>query len=202
MFSLCHLDDLELSTRQNSVLYLSFLPRIYGTSCFKPSPTEISLMNEFSPECYSPLGVFRELLLTSSLKSPCSIALSTPLTELSDVSLTQYLSILMLTIALEGYFFFLAFSLNKTPLKKLLLQGTSSVVLCNGISHPFVYFIFPAIGVTSSLSYLQVLISAEIFAPLIEALVLMKIWKIPGRIVWPCLITANLISWWVGIYLI
>ena len=158
-------------------------------------------MNSFSPECYSPLGIFRELLLTPSLESPCSIALSTPLTELSDVSLGQYLSILMLTIALESCFFFLAFYLNKTPFKKLLLQGTSSTLLCNGISHPFVYFVFPAMGVAYQLSYLHVLMGAEIFAPLIEALVLIKIWNLPGRIAWPCLIVANLTSWWIGIYL-
>jgi hypothetical protein len=154
-----------------------------------------------SPQCYSPLGVIRELLLIPHQDSSCSLLLQSPLTELSETSLQHYLTILLLTIALELSFFLLPFYLSHFPVKKTLLHGSLAALLCNLISHPFVYFIFPLLGMKSHLSYLSVLISAELFAPTLEILILISIWRLPRRSVIPSLITANLTSWWIGIYL-
>jgi hypothetical protein len=51
------------------------------------------------------------------------------------------------------------------------------------------------------LNYFTTLSISETFAPVIEAVALHKIWKIPLNQSFLWMILANLFSWWLGIYL-
>ncbi|NBU20570.1 hypothetical protein EBS43_04005, partial [bacterium] len=61
---------------------------------------------------------------------------------------------------------------------------------------------FPALAVTCEMTYMDMLIRAEIFAPLLEAIVFFRIWKLNQPLSLASIVAANLTSWGVGIYLI
>lgn len=157
-------------------------------------------------DCYTPLGLARFLFALDSLNPGCSEILTT-LSSPTSVSPVHYLEIFLLTCGLELPFYFvvflLALVLSKAPLKpglpQLLKKSVFSTVICNLVSHPAVYFLFPALASRLKLPYYQLLIGAECFAPLSEIFVMTRLWKVPLLQTATLLTLANLISWWVGI---
>ena len=110
-------------------------------------------------------------------------------------SFLEYLPFFLKTFVLELpiYFLFLR-TLKNVPV--ILKMNT----VLNLATHPVVFFIIPLILTQLNATYLHYLVVAEIFAPLVEALVLFKVYKISlGRAVLAAL-CANLFSWSVGIY--
>ena len=117
----------------------------------------------------------------------------TTLTE--PFSFTEYLPFFLKTFALELpiYFLFLQTLKNIPTVLKI------NAVL-NLATHPIVFFVIPIILAYLGATYLHYLAVAEIFAPLIEALILFRIYKLSlGRSL-TAAICANLFSWSVGIY--
>ena len=117
----------------------------------------------------------------------------TTLTE--PFSFLEYLPFFLKTFVLELpiYFLFLR-TLKNVPV--ILKVNT----VLNLATHPVVFFTIPLILTQLNATYLHYLVVAEIFAPLVEALVLFKVYKISlGRAVLAAL-CANLFSWSVGIY--
>ena len=95
----------------------------------------------------------------------------TTLTE--PFSFLEYLPFFLKTFVLELpiYFLFLR-TLKNVPV--ILKMNT----VLNLATHPVVFFIIPLILTQLNATYLHYLVVAEIFAPLVEALVLFKVYKI------------------------
>jgi hypothetical protein len=158
--------------------------------------------------CYSPWGLVHYYL--SSLSDPtlgsticpiiCKEALETMSEIPPNVTLGAYLVIFGLTCLLESPFYFWTVRDKQQKGKALLKSGLGSVLLCNLATHPAVYFLFPLFGANFALRYVDVLMLAEIFAPIVEALVLILVWKISWKRAFIGMVAANLFSWWVGIY--
>ena len=152
--------------------------------------------------CYSPLNILLELIGHTQEPSLCSSLLHTPMSELTPITLIEYLKTLGLTLFLEFFFFLIPFIFHGYTLREILKKGFQSAFLCNILSHPIIYFIFPALAVTCEMTYIDMLIRAEIFAPLLEAIVFFRIWKLNQPLSLASIVAANLTSWGVGIYLI
>ncbi len=148
--------------------------------------------------CYSPLGLARYYFFYNSQNTICQEALEYLSSAPDSVSLKSYLMTFGMTCLLESPFYFFA-NFRKV---KWIKKGMSSVLLCNLSTHPAIYFLFPLIGGKLFLQYSHVLLAAEIFAPVAEALLLTWIWKIHWRWSLFWMVSANLFSWWVGIYLV
>ena len=161
-------------------------------------------MTSLPSSCYSPLSVFAELtaLYTQPDSTLCSTLLNAPISELSPVTPSEYLTTLGLTLSLELVFFLIPFIVHQESAKNTLKKGFQSALLCNLISHPIVYFAFPSLALSYEMTYLGMLIRAELFAPLIETLVFLRFWKLNPMISLICIVVANLTSWGIGIFLI
>lgn len=117
----------------------------------------------------------------------------TTLTE--PFSIFEYLPYFLKTFALELpiYYLFLRNLKNIPTILKI-----NSIV--NLATHPIVFYIIPLILMQLNSTYLHYLITAEIFAPLTEALILYRFYRLsPGRALIAA-ICANLFSWSLGVY--
>lgn len=81
-------------------------------------------------------------------------------------------------------------------------QFWKQLIICNLATHPFIYWILPWLGVQYEWSFAEVLLSAEIFAPLIEVALAVFVFKQRALLAVPLIILGNLCSWWVGVYLV
>ncbi|MEQ1721843.1 MAG: hypothetical protein ABL930_01615 [Pseudobdellovibrio sp.] len=117
-------------------------------------------------------------------------------TSLADpVTFLEYLPYFLKTFILElpVYLFFLRHH------KKLneILQINS---ILNFATHPIVFFLIPLILLQFNATYLHYLVIAEVFAPLVEALLLIYAYKVGYGRAFLAGIAANLFSWSLGIY--
>lgn len=107
----------------------------------------------------------------------------------------EYLPVFLLTCGLEFpiYFFF---TYRESSVRRVILIS----ILLNLITHPIVYLGMPILFEKWNFNYLQYLVIAEIFAPLVEAICLRKIFHTSWKTsVWAA-IMANLFSWTIGVY--
>ena len=144
-------------------------------------------MNVF---CYTPPGLILDLF--SAANSECRAVLGQA-SDLPDVNLLVYLKYFFLTCLLESPFYFVA-------VKYQFRQFLSAVILCNLATHPMVCFGIPWIISLVHGTYENGLFVGEIFAPVVEALLLIWVWKVPKTRAWVLSVLANLFSWWAGIY--
>jgi len=110
---------------------------------------------------------------------------------INAISFTEYAKAFALTLLLEVPILAL-FSkhLKRLPLTALLL---------NLATHPMVYFGFPKLSQILALPYAQMLLAAELFAPTIEAFLLIRYFQWTKVQAISASIFANLASWWIGI---
>jgi hypothetical protein len=147
-------------------------------------------------DCLTPLG-----LLLGSLNWgdywPCHSYLA--LSPRATVWSWSYLGIFTLTVALEFpvYFAFLI-GLN-SPDRRRLLPLLKTCVTLNLATHPLIYLAFPTLFLAST--YKSYLVAAEIFAPTFEAMLLATVFKRHWVLAIAAAISANLFSWWLGVYL-
>jgi hypothetical protein len=112
------------------------------------------------------------------------------------ISFADYLPYFLKTIVIEFPIYYLLFK-NFQSFKKLLVIN----LVLNLATHPIVFYVISYICFRLDLSYLHYLISAEIFAPVVEALILIYVFKIPISKAWVASILANLMSWSIGVWL-
>lgn len=144
--------------------------------------------------CVSPLSVLAYLLNKQSTINSCSEIFTTPMIYNGEL-LKQYWYYFVLTLLLEApFFYFLLNSLR--PILRL-----SVIFFVNLATHPFIFLILPQIMMKFNKSYLFYLIVAETFAPIVEALLLIKVWKISPKKAFAISLIANLCSWMIGSYL-
>ena len=127
-------------------------------------------------------------------------ALQTPETVPVVVDFGYYLSVLALTCLLETPFYLMAFGATAAGTFKGWTRRLSAITFANVCTHPLIYFVLPAVVAGLGGRYLQTLSLAEVFAPMVEASLLIVIWKVPRLRAIGFTFTANLFSWWVGIY--
>ncbi len=142
--------------------------------------------------CYTPPGLAIDLISQSLSSAECREVLG-QLSEVPEVSLLIYLKYFFLTCLLESPFYWMAV---RSGTRRFL----SAVVLCNLATHPIVCFGIPFLMSLVHGNYGQGLAVGEVFAPVVEALLLIGVWKVPQARAWTLSILANLFSWWVGIY--
>lgn len=157
------------------------------------------------PSCYSPLGVARYWVWPSSLPSMCQESLNT-VSSFVAPKVGHYVFVLLLTSLLEVPFYYATFTwggrrkLTEAKQTRSSTAWLSSALLCNLSSHPVVYFVFPIFAAYLRIKYIHMLVAAEISAPLLEALLLIAVWKVPVRRAVLGMWVANLSSWWIGVY--
>ncbi|MBC7464537.1 MAG: hypothetical protein H7256_00970 [Bdellovibrio sp.] len=112
------------------------------------------------------------------------------------LTLTQYLPFFLKTYAFElpFYYFFLRKIFSTTKILRINL-------VINLATHPFIFIMLPLILVRFEFNYFQYLVVAEIFAPLVEALILNQLFKVRWQTAVVASLVANLISWTVGVLL-
>lgn len=117
----------------------------------------------------------------------------TTLTE--PFSFVEYLPFFLKTLVLELPIYFL-FLRRLKSIPTILKLNT----LANLATHPIVFFIIPIALMQLNGTYLNYLVTAEIFAPLVETLILYKVFKLSPSRSFAAALCANLFSWSVGIY--
>jgi hypothetical protein len=114
--------------------------------------------------------------------------------SIPSMTLLSYLVIFGWTCALEAPWYLFG-------LRHLRVSWPRSIFIllfANLATHPLVTFVFPRISQALGLTLGWGIFAEEIFAPVVEAIVIRKIAKISWP--WAILISiaANLFSWWVG----
>ncbi len=144
--------------------------------------------------CASPWGLAVFLLNLVDPSSEC-YEVHQSLVTASDFELSFYLKYFGMTLLLEGPIYFLGLTMLPWP-KRLL-----AIVVVNLATHPIIFYIFPLILSRFDATYSTYLLTAEIFAPVVEALLLWKLFKLSPSKAFSIAIAANLISWWLGVLL-
>ncbi len=145
--------------------------------------------------CTTPLGLILFQFGALETTTNCAEVFQTPVTP-TPFDLVEYLKYFLWTLGLELplYYFMLS---NLAKLKRLQLS-----LLVNIATHPIIFFVFPLILSHWNLTYRDYLLSAEIFAPLVEGFIIWKLFKSnPGR-AFSAALSANLISWWLGVLIL
>lgn len=143
-------------------------------------------------ECLTPWGLILNLFFNQSAQ--CSeIYFSTPPND--SISFIEYAPYFLKTILLEFPLYYL-FLKNIRSLKEILLMG----LILNLATHPIIFLVMPPLLNTLQFSYLNYLIIAETFAPVVEALILSLFYKLSWRRSLLAALTANIVSWTIGVY--
>jgi hypothetical protein len=153
-------------------------------------------------QCYTPLGLLKYWLGIQSLPLQCLEVLGSPHPPIETYDPVLWLKIFALTCALEAPFYVLGAFRNMSWRNRIL--GLIGLNLC---THPLVFYGFPTIAAHLGISYAGTLTISEAFAPLCEALVVALLLthglkhKFSFARSLSVALSANLFSWWVGIYL-
>jgi hypothetical protein len=140
-----------------------------------------------SAVCYYPWNLF---------SYECELVLGHQLFQ-NQSSFLFYLGIFLMTCFLESIFYFLVGKWRKLTIPKIIEQ----ILILNLATHPVVFFVFPYFVEGAGSDVFTYIWTAELFAFVIEALIL----KYRYRYSWALAILtsglANLFSWTVGIWL-
>lgn len=140
-----------------------------------------------SAVCYYAWNLFNE---------NCELVLKTSVLE-TDTTLGKYLFVFLLTCLFESLFYFPIGKKQKVSNSKIVEQ----VLLLNSVTHPLVFFVFPYFLDRQGSDLFTYIWSAELFAFLVEAVLL----KVRYRYSWTWALRAsglaNLFSWTLGVWL-
>lgn len=148
--------------------------------------------------CFSPLSLVIAFFRPAHLDPICAAVLFEQ-THPAYVRLARYLIYFSATCVLEAPFYWVASAGRQT-----LTTGrrVAQIIILNLATHPAVTWLFPAIFSAMNRPYRDTLFFSESFAWIVEALILRFAYKYePARAV-VASISANLFSWWAGLYLI
>jgi hypothetical protein len=148
-------------------------------------------------ECYTPLVVIKAAFASNQLDALCLASLKNIVTR-NQISLGSYLLIFAATILLESPIYFLAGKYCGQTIRRICGQ----ILLLNLATHPIVTWIIPPLAEGWRLDGLTTVLISEIFAPIVEAILLRKVYKYTRPIAILAAILANLCSWWLGLYLL
>ncbi len=151
--------------------------------------------------CFSPPGLIIDLLMPLNSSIECQEILNL-VSEIPEFSFRVYFKYFFYTCLLESSFYFAAVTSSSKSNRPLWQRYLSTVILCNLATHPIVCFGIPWLVSLFQGTYRESLSIGESFAPLIEGLLLVYVWRVPRTPAWILSILANLFSWWVGIYLV
>lgn len=150
-------------------------------------------MNPLS--CVTPWGLLLSLLGAYDVNSVCYEIHHSPV-EPGEWSWAFYLPFFGMTLLLESPIYFFGLS----ALSKL--KRIQAILLVNLATHPIIFYAFPEVLSRMSATYGTYLLAAEIFAPVVEALILWKGFRLPPLRAFTISIATNLISWWIGVLLL
>lgn len=147
--------------------------------------------------CLTPPNILR-FVLGGSVDFDCKVMLSlresTP-----NVEIASYLVIFILTCLLEAVIYLPAIWRSTGSLKR----GLEFLFWGNIATHPAVIFIFPLVLSQFDVSIGLAVAIKEIFAPVVEAIMLKKFAPVlSGAEAAVIAFAANLLSWWVGCYIL
>ncbi len=145
--------------------------------------------------CHTPLGIWNYLFNKQELGHYCLQALSVQLPRPGEIGGLEYFKIFLATIVLEAPFYFFL-SKGEGFSKKV-----QNLLAFNLFTHPVVYFVFPYVGFRLATSYVNMLIAAEIFAPLAETALYLCFQKKNRAAGVALILCANIFSWWAGAWL-
>ena len=111
------------------------------------------------------------------------------------VSFSEYYPYFLKTFILELPIYYVLLRRLKSGLKVLEIN-----LLVNLATHPFIFLLLPVLLSKTEATYLDYLLTAEVFAPAVEALLLAKAYKIPPWLSVLAAVAANLFSWSIGVY--
>jgi len=144
--------------------------------------------------CYGPWRIFQYWFFPADLPMDCLVPLNSDVGAM-DLGVGRYLLLFGLTFLIELPIYRLA--LKGLPTKKILLV----TLLLNLATHPIVTFLFPW-GAQDRFTMGGYVASAEVFAPAVEAALLVFLYRVsPTRAV-PGAVLANLSSWGLGLWLL
>ncbi len=145
--------------------------------------------------CYTPLALFEMLLSRDTLDTMCIAALRGSYV-VTNVSASFYLLVFFTTCLLEAFVYFPAGLQQKIAIKTILAQ----IFILNLATHPFIFLLVPEIAAKWHVSTQYALLFSEAFAPTVEMLLLILLYRY--RIIYALVIAvcANLLSWWLGIH--
>lgn len=145
-------------------------------------------MNEI---CVAPWNLIYHLIVGYADGHVCAGQLEEPMWS-GAVPLLFYLKYFFATVALEASFYF------------LFIKGISwrhkiiAVFVLNFATHPVIFFVFPEMAARLEWSYAHYLTAAELFAPMVEALLLRYFFQQGTRRAILTGFGANLLSWSIG----
>jgi hypothetical protein len=140
--------------------------------------------------CLGPITVFR-FLFHARVSMQCYAEMA-QVDSAPTFEFASYLKSFILTLALEAPFY--RWCLSQRSKKSVF----GALVICNLATHPLVCFGFPALAtVLHTPTYISLFIS-EIFAPVVEALLLILLMHVGPVRAFVLMFAANLFSWWAG----
>jgi hypothetical protein len=144
--------------------------------------------------CMLPFEVINYFFQSIFFSSDCSDVLALN-AMVPKINFILYLFIFLLTCFLES-FFYLSLIKNICLKKKLL-----ALLICNLATHPFVSFGIPWIFSKMSKTYGESLMIGELFAFIVELVMLQVFWQQNWLNSFVISFLANLFSWSLGTYL-
>lgn len=133
--------------------------------------------------CFSPLSLALSYLHPDSVSMICASFLSVP-TSPSGIALPYYLFLFALTFLLELPFY----------------RSVRTTLILNLATHPAVIWLFPYLF--EGQERRTMVLWAELFAILLEFVLLFKLFRYPWKRALGLTLVANLFSWWAGQYLV
>jgi hypothetical protein len=150
-----------------------------------------------SAGCYAPDSVFQALVLPDSLSTVCLAVLTSDAVR-SHSSFLFYLLIFSLTCLLEAPFYFAAGRLMGRSVR----ESAKQILLLNLATHPIVFWVIPFAMELLGKNIMAYVLTGEVFAPVVEALILQFWARYPWKYAWITAIAANLFSWWFGLWVL
>lgn len=147
-------------------------------------------------DCYTPFTILLAWVHSDSVRTQCLAALENESVRY-DGTFSKYLSIFALTCLIEFPFYWMAGKRAGRKIKDILAQ----TIILNLATHPLVLWVFPLWGEIYGLNMLQTTTFSELFALIVEALLMFYLFRFSWRIAFTTSLLANLASWWLGAYI-
>jgi hypothetical protein len=145
-----------------------------------------------SAECLAPDTVF-DFFANRSVELDCKIMLSS-VESGSAMALNEYLRVFGWTCGLEAVVYLPLLLLKKNGFGRSLLV----VIAANIATHPLITYVFPIVFESIGLGVASSVVMKELFAPLVETLVLRRFTNLTWLESATVSFGANFFSWWAG----
>jgi len=146
-------------------------------------------------DCSNPISLIQVLIYSPKVSEKCEFLLNS-YTQVPQFDISSYILIFFLTCSLELVFYF--WILKRHSYFKRVI----ALFFANLTTHPVIYFFLSWLFSLKPLEYKYYLLTAEIFAPIVEAGFLSVFFKINLFKSLKVMFLANLFSWILGVYLL